>query len=92
MRVLTPADRPRAKPRLQTKALAEHKPGVGLRIMAVQLESHHKAPLYRLGLVEGRVLRLVHNDFKGRLVVEMDGQKVILGFQESRRILVRPVA
>ncbi len=69
--------------------LHEGKPRVAYRIMSMQLDAAERDMLYRRGLVEGRVLRLIHNDFKGRLVVQIDGLHMILGRNEGHRIMVR---
>ncbi|MCC5847943.1 MAG: ferrous iron transport protein A [Verrucomicrobia bacterium] len=71
--------------------LHEGKPRVSYRIMSMQLAAGERDMLYRRGLIEGRVLTLIHNDFKGRLVVQVDGLHIILGRNEGHRILVRMI-
>lgn len=60
-----------------------------LQIMSVHLRSEENIPLQKMGIVPGKYIKLHHNDHKGTVVMELEGESFILGRRETRHIKVR---
>ncbi|MEX2606925.1 MAG: ferrous iron transport protein A [Kiritimatiellia bacterium] len=69
--------------------LKEVKTGHWVKITAIQLESSFRHRLYEQGLHENLRALVLHNDRRGRVLLDADGEMFLLGRQETSRIEVR---
>jgi len=69
--------------------LRDVKPGTEVQLIAIRLAPEKRDPFYRQGFIESRHVRVLHNDFKGRIVLKLDGELFLLGRRETGQILVR---
>lgn len=71
------------------RKLSEVKTGHLIKIMAVQLSDPARGQLYAQGLIENRKAWVIHNDHRGRVMLNLDGDVYLLGRRETFKIQVR---
>lgn len=59
------------------------------QLLALRLEPIRRNHLYQQGLVEGRKVRVVHNDHRGRVMLRLGNEIFLLGRLETSHIQVR---
>jgi len=73
----------------KTSQLNKVKAGRWIKILAIQLANPSRGRLYDQGLIENRKARVIHNDFRGRVMLNLEGDIYLLGRIETPRIQVR---
>jgi Fe2+ transport system protein FeoA len=90
--VETKQSRPAAAP-VPRASMARNLHEVGapcrVRLLSLHMEADARRRLDAMGLREGVVLRLLRNDHRGTVAVELAGKTMILGRRESYRMRVR---
>ncbi|MDF3128193.1 ferrous iron transport protein A [Kiritimatiellaeota bacterium B1221] len=71
------------------RKLAEIKAGHRVKFMAIQLAEPARGQLYAQGLIENRKARVIHNDHRGRVMLNLQGEIYLLGRRETAKIQVR---
>ena len=71
------------------RKLSEIKAGHRIKIMAVQLADPARGQLYSQGLTENRKAWVIHNDHRGRVMLDLNGEIYLLGRRETPQIQVR---
>jgi Fe2+ transport system protein FeoA len=71
------------------RMLKEVRDGHWIKITAIQLESPIRHRLYEQGLHENLRALVLHNDRKGRVLLDVSGELYLLGRQETSRIEIR---
>ena len=69
--------------------LAETRPGTRVQLIALRMEAGRRALLHRMGLIESRHVKVIHNDHKGVVVLTLDEDLFLLGRRETPHIQVR---
>ncbi|WFB34877.1 ferrous iron transport protein A [Kiritimatiellota bacterium B12222] len=98
LRILTPVSAPAEAELPPTRhwvagkicKLAEVKAGHLVKIMAVQLSDPARGKLYAQGLTENQKAMVIHNDYRGRVMLNRQGEIYLLGRRETSQIQVRP--
>lgn len=83
---------PRHKPRIgagREISLKDLGSGGMARLLALRLEPIRRNHLYQQGLVEGRNIRVLHNDHRGRVMLRLNDEIFLLGRLETAHIRVR---
>lgn len=89
LRVL-PRHVPRPRPG-RTLALRDTRPGQEVRLLALRLNARDREHFYGLGLIENRLVRILHNDHRGRVMLRMNDEVFLLGRLETPRVQVREI-
>lgn len=71
------------------RKLNEIRAGHWVKIMALHMAEPARSALDRQGLHENRKAKVLHNDFKGRVLLNLDGDLYLLGRLETPHIQVR---
>lgn len=71
------------------RMLKEAASGRWIKITAIQLESSIRHRLYDQGLHENLRARVLHNDRRGRVMLDVGGELYLLGRQETSRVEIR---
>lgn len=89
LRIL-PRHEPKPKPG-RTFALREARAGQEVRLLALQLPPADRDHFYSLGLLENRLVRVLHNDHRGRVMLRLGDELFLLGRLETPRVRVREI-
>lgn len=69
--------------------LHQVKTGRKIKILSVQLSQPSRGNLYAQGFIENRKATVIHNDYRGRIMLSLEGDIYLLGRLETHRIQVR---